>query len=405
LDGVFSVSEVVRYLSDMLAEDVVLSGLWVEGEVSNLSSSAAGHTYFTLKDEECQLRCVIFRASGALRAAVKALKNGSQVLSHGRVGVYEVQGAVQLYVDHVQTAGVGVLQRRFEELCARLRAEGLFDEGRKRELPALPRRIGVVTSPQAAAFQDICRVLAQRFPAVEVVLTPTTVQGTEAPAQIVAAIEHLGTLSHIEVIIVARGGGSIEDLWAFNDETVARAISRSPIPVVTGIGHETDFTVADFVADLRAPTPSAAAAAVVPDRGALLAQIVAYRDDLLRACGDHLDEQRGALEAVCRELRQHSPIRQTAQWRQRLDDQAAVLMERFAHRIVLQRERLQSHRAELLLLHPMLSLDRGYAIVTDSAGAIVREAAQLSPKDVIRLHMRDGTATATVEHTETTRRS
>jgi len=399
VDGVFRVTEVVRYLGDVLAEDVILSGLWVQGEVSNLSNSAAGHTYFTLKDEECQLRCVIFRGSGTLRAAVKALRNGDQILTHGRVGIYEVQGSVQLYVDHLQAAGVGMLHRRFEELCAKLREEGLFDEGRKRALPALPGRIGIVTSPQAAAFQDICRVLAKRFPAVEVVLAPTLVQGTEAPAQIVAAIAQLIAIGNVEIIIVARGGGSIEDLWAFNDEAVARAIAGSPIPVVTGIGHETDFTVADFAADLRAPTPSAAAAAVVPDRDALIAQISAFRDDLQRASAEYLGNLRDGLEVEHRELRQRNPLRQTAQWRQRVDDQLAILVERFAHVVGLQRERLHGRRAELQLLHPMLSLNRGYALVTDASGIILREAARLKPGDAIQLHMRDGSATATVDQT------
>jgi exodeoxyribonuclease VII large subunit len=398
LDGIFSVSEVVRYLSDILAEDVVLGGLWVTGEVSNLSHSSAGHTYFTLKDEECQLRCVVFRGSSALKTAVKALKHGDQILSHGRVGIYEVQGSVQLYIDHVQASGmVGILQQRFDELCAKLRAEGLFQEGRKRPLPALPQRIGVVTSPQAAAFQDICRVLSERFPSVEVVLAPALVQGVDAPSQIVAAIDHLGALGTIDVIIVARGGGSVEDLWSFNDEAVARAIVRSPVPLVSGVGHETDITVADLVADFRAPTPSAAAMAVVPDREALQAQIAVFREDLVRSARGFLDQLHGAVGTAKRELHQRSPIHQIAQWRQRVDEQLALLVERVTHNLELKRERLQSRGTELNLLHPMVSLSRGYALVTDPFGVVIRNVNQVATGDKVTIRVQDGAFVATVD--------
>jgi len=381
----------------VLAEDVVLRGLWVQGEVSNLSHSTAGHTYFTLKDEECQLRAVAFRNSGVQKAVLNALKNGDQVLAHGRIGIYEVQGSVQLYVDHLQSSGVGILQRRFEELCAKLRAEGLFEEARKRPVPALPRRIGVVTSAQAAAFQDICRVIGERFPAVEVVLAPSLVQGVEAPQQIVAAIEHLSDRGDIDVIVVARGGGSVEDLWAFNDEAVARAIVRASVPVVTGIGHETDFTVADFVADLRAPTPTAAAVAVVPDREVLLSQIESYGGQMSSALGDRLAKARGSVGALHRELVQHSPWRSIVQWRQLLDDLVRALTERAARHVQIKRERLLSRQAELALLHPTAALERGYAIITDSTGAIVRHAARLDIGDQILIRLRDGSVAATVD--------
>ena len=397
VDGIFTVGEVIRYLGDVLSEDVVLAGLWVQGEVSNLSHSTAGHSYFTLKDEECQLRSVAFRNSGVHKTVLKALKNGDQVLAHGRIGIYEVQGSVQLYVDHIQSAGVGILQQRFEELCAKLRDEGLFDEARKRPLPLFPRRIGVVTSAQAAAFQDICRIVSERFPAVEIVLAATLVQGVDAPVQIVAAIDHLSQLGDIDAIVVARGGGSMEDLWAFNDESVARAIARAGVPVVTGIGHETDFTVADFVADLRAPTPSGAAMAVVPDREALLSQIQAYREDLVLTLGDYLAEARGAVEALRRELLQRSPQRTVVQWRQRLDELVQVLRERAERHVQLKRERLLSRRAELHLLHPTAALERGYALITDSRGKIIRGAAGIDAGDQIRVRLRDGLLSATVD--------
>jgi exodeoxyribonuclease VII large subunit len=394
---VFTVGEVIRYLGDVLADDVVLAGLWVQGEISNLSHSTAGHTYFTLKDEECQLKSVAFRGSSIHKAVLRGLKNGDWVLAHGRIGVYEAQGSVQLYVDHVQPAGLGILQQRFDELCAKLRAEGLFDESRKRPIPQFPHRVGVVTSPQAAALQDICRILAQRFPAVEVVLAPTLVQGVEAPAQIVAAIDHLSEHEDVDVIVVARGGGSMEDLWAFNDESVARAIARARVPVVTGIGHETDFTVADFVADLRAPTPSGAAVAVVPDRETLLAQVEAYREDLGTAIMDRLDADAKSVFIARDELVRRNPQRRIMQWRQHLDEVLQVLAERSARHVQMKRERLSGRRAELTLLHPTAALQRGYALITDSTGMIIRSAAGLDVGDPIRLRMRDGLVSATVD--------
>jgi exodeoxyribonuclease VII large subunit len=402
VDGVFSVAEVVQYLGDILAEDVVLSGLWVQGEISNLSHSTAGHTYFTLKDADCQLRCVVFRASGASKLHVKALKNGDSVLTHGRVGVYEVQGTVQLYVDHVQAAGAGILHQRFEELCARLRAEGLFDAERKRTLPALPRRIGVVTSAQAAAFHDVCRILAGRFPAVEVVLSPTLVQGIEAPAQIAAAIAHLSSRGDVDVIIVTRGGGSIEDLWAFNEEVVARAIFASAVPVVSGVGHETDFTVADFVADVRAPTPSAAAMAVVPDRDVLLAQIESLADDLARSVDDRRAAWAADLDALRRDLDYRSPLRRLAQLRQHLDEQLSVLSERMSTSMELRRERLRSRTTELSLLSPSDAARRGYALVVDSHGLVVRDAGSVIAGDEITVRLRDGSLAALVTEVELT---
>lgn len=394
MDGVFTVGEVVRYLRDILDEDVVLSGVWVEGEVSNLSHSGAGHTYFTLKDTDCQLKCVLFRGSARGQAAL--VKHGGQVLAHGRVSVYETQGSVQLYVDLVQPAGIGALHRRFEALCDALREEGLFAEELKRPIPALPRRIGVVTSAQAAAFQDICRVLEERFPAVEVVLAHTLVQGEDAPAQIVAALEHLGALGDIDVVILARGGGSLEDLWAFNDEHVARAVRACPVPVVTGVGHETDTTIADFAADLRAPTPSAAAMAVVPDRQELLGQIATLEVELRRVVVERMARERAQVALLARELELRSPMRRVEQQRQVLDELALVLRERALHHIMVKGERLRSRHLQLKLLDPLRTLDRGFALVTDGEGRIVRDIAAISAGDSIGVRLRDGSFPATV---------
>jgi exodeoxyribonuclease VII large subunit len=395
MDGVFTVGEVVRYLGDILAEDLVLNGLWVRGEVSNLSLSSAGHTYFTLKDTVGQLRCVWFRNNGARKKAV-GLKHGDHVLAHGRVGIYEAHGNVQLYVDVVQHDGIGPLHQRFEQLCERLQEEGLFAPERKRPVPALPRRIGVVTSPQAAAFQDICRVLQSRFPAVEVVLSPSLVQGEEAPAQLVAALERLTKIPNIDVIVLARGGGSLEDLWAFNDERLARAIVASPIPVVTGVGHETDSTIADFAADLRAPTPSAAAAAVVPDYRELQAQVTALAEQLHEEIDTRLDNLRAGLRATVADLHTWSPLRSINQRRQRIDDLLRVGHDHLTHHVQLRAERLHGEERGLVLLNPLRTLDRGFALVLRESGTIARDGADLGYGEALSIRFRDGDVAAVV---------
>jgi exodeoxyribonuclease VII large subunit len=254
----------------------------------------------------------------------------------------------------------------------------------------------VVTSAQAAAFQDICRVLQNRFPAVEVVLAPTLVQGDEAPRQIVAAIERLGRRGDIDVLIVARGGGSLEDLWAFNEEIVVRAVATCPVPVVTGVGHETDTTIVDFAADLRAPTPSAAAAAVVPDREELLGQVAALQQDLRRSVADRLTQQRNALGSCERELALRSPARRIDQCRQQLDDMLAVLRERTLHHIAMKGEQLQSRHTQLKLLDPLRTLDRGFALILDRQGTIVRSTRVLAYDDEVWLRLRDGTVPARI---------
>src|SRR5450755_3296449 len=237
--------------------------LWIEAEISNFARPSSGHWYFSLKDAAAQVRCAMFRQRNMLCAFTA--RDGQKVLVRARVGLYEPRGEYQLIVDHMEDAGLGALKRQFEELSARLSAEGLFAPERKRPLPALPKRIGVITSPTGAAIRDILHVLARRFPAIAVLIYPVAVQGTQAAAEILAALRLAARRAECDVLILARGGGSLEDLWAFNDEELARAIVASPIPVISGIGHEIDFTIADFAADVRAPTPSAAAELVVPD--------------------------------------------------------------------------------------------------------------------------------------------
>ncbi|MCW5570952.1 MAG: exodeoxyribonuclease VII large subunit, partial [Steroidobacteraceae bacterium] len=259
--NVYTVSRLNREVRLLLEQG--LPGIWVEGEISNLARPSSGHWYFSLKDRDAQIRCAMFRQkNGTVKFQPK---DGMAVMARGRVSLYEPRGDFQLIVEHLEEAGLGALQREFERLRDRLKAEGLFDEDRKRPLPAVPQRIGIVTSPTGAAVRDILHVLERRFAPVPVLIYPTPVQGAAAVPGILAALDLAATRMDCDVLIVARGGGSLEDLWAFNDERVARAIRAMPMPVVTGIGHEVDFTIADFVADLRAPTPSAAAQQVVPD--------------------------------------------------------------------------------------------------------------------------------------------
>src|SRR5947208_12141088 len=271
--SIFSVAQVSRYLKEVLETDDILQDIWVQGEISGCKTYSSGHCYFTLKDAEAQLACVFFKQA-RLRSSAPDLRDGMAIAANGHISLYERDGKLQLYVERIEPIGDGALYLRFEQLKQRLAAEGLFDEERKRPLPAQPTIIGIVTSPQAAALRDMLRVLRTRYPLARVILSPTSVQGVEAPLAIANALDLLNQHGEAEVIIVGRGGGSIEELWAFNEEVVARAIARSRIPVISGVGHETDFTIADFVADYRASTPTAAAAVAVPD-------IEEWRSDVL----------------------------------------------------------------------------------------------------------------------------
>ncbi len=390
-----------------------LRTLWLEGEISNLAEPASGHIYFSLKDDAAQVRCAMFRPR---RQALRFKPaDGAQVVIRGRVSLYEARGEFQVIVDLMEESGAGALQAAFEALKRKLAAEGLFDDGVKRTPPALPSRIGVVTSPSGAALRDILSVLARRFPSIPVVVYPVPVQGDGAAAKIAAAIAVANRRAETEVLIVARGGGSIEDLWAFNDEDLARAIRASCIPVVTGIGHEIDFTIADFAADRRAPTPSAAAELVVPDRSDLVRRVTQLVARLERA----------------------GPARRLQQKAQRLDELDPRLRRAMHHRIGTRRDRLATlaarlsvhsprprlqraseHRGAITLrLHrawqrtheraavriavaeralgtvgPMATLERGYAIITDARGSVVRDAATLATGDRVEARFAKGTS-------------
>src|SRR3990172_5369086 len=352
----YTVSDLTRTIREMLETDYRLQDVWVQGEVSNLSRPGSGHVYFSLKDAGAQIRCVIWRSTA--QQMTVTLREGEAIVAHGRVSVYEQQGNYQLYVDAVQSAGgVGDLYRQFELLKAKLQAEGLLDAERKRPLPELPRRIGIVTSPTGAEIRDMLNVISRRWPLLEVILAPTQVQGDDAPPQIVAALRRLYATRDLDAIIVARGGGSIESLGPSNDERVTRAIVAAPMPVVCGVGHETDFTIADFVADVRAPTPSAAAELVTPSRDDYLLTVDAYAARLKELLQDHLDAARSALAMHVRALQHLSPQIRIATIRERLSDLIGTLATALLHTVELWRERVDGQAARLSALGPLAVLE------------------------------------------------
>ncbi|MCU0492327.1 MAG: exodeoxyribonuclease VII large subunit [Chloroflexaceae bacterium] len=396
----FSVAELNRHLREVLESTDSLRDIWVAGEISNFNRHSSGHCYFRLKGDNAVLDAVMWRSyaeRGPLRIA-----NGDAVLAHGYVSFYEPRGTLQLYTDLIQPAGVGLLHARFEQLRQQLEAEGLFDESRKRLLPERPHRIGLVTAPGGAALRDMLSVLGRRYPLAEVLIAPCLVQGERAPDSIVEALYAMYNAG-VDVIILARGGGSIEDLWAFNEEVVARAVFASPVPLVTGVGHETDTTIVDFVADMRAPTPSAAAELAVPDVDVMRDELEAtrrYLDMLLLA---RLDGERRQVAEALATLRQYAPTTRIARSRQQLDELLARANARMGHGVQLRRAHLQGVAAQLAALSPQATLERGYAVVRNVAtGAVLSDAAAATPGTPIHVTFHSGSLNATVTETHTT---
>jgi exodeoxyribonuclease VII large subunit len=370
---IYSVSRLNREAKLLLESG--LGVIWVEGEISNFSRPSSGHWYFTLKDRDAQLRCAMFRQRNALAAF--GPREGQLVLARGRVSLYEARGDFQLLVEYLEEAGIGALQRAFTELQSRLAAEGLFAPERKRSLPAVPGRIGVITSPTGAAIRDILHTLAKRFPASEVLIYPVPVQGAAAAPAIVAALDLASARQECDVLILARGGGSLEDLWAFNDERVARAISRCTIPLVTGIGHEVDFTIADFVADVRAPTPTAAAQLVVPDRQVWLVRFVQLQARLLAAARRQLHDERTRLAVLAGRLAQSHPGARLVQHSQRLDELEQRLNRAMALGAERAATRLQALRTRLGSRSPAAAL-REFQLRAAAALGRLQGAAQVT---------------------------
>ena len=434
---IYSVSRLNREVRVLLERG--FGSLWLEAEISNLARPSSGHWYFSLKDAGAQVRCCMFRQRNMLCAF--AAKDGQKVLVRARIGLYEPRGEYQLVIDHMEDAGLGALKRQFEELSAKLAAEGLFAPERKRALPMIPKRIGVITSPTGAAIRDILHVLSRRFAAVPVLIYPVAVQGAAAAAEIAAAIRLAGMRAECDVLILARGGGSLEDLWAFNDEALARAIVACPIPIVSGIGHEIDFTIADFAADVRAPTPSAAAEIAVPDGEEWLATLNRLAQRLRRGLTRRVEAQRERLRWLVGRAALVSPSARLAQQTQRLDDLEQRL-SRALRQILADRRSLLGERrsrlwqlspaarvrstaarqaalfarlraATLAQLHharerfsplvrtlnavsPLATLDRGYAIVSH-AGGILRNSSDAAPGTIIEARLAVGKLRAKVE--------
>lgn len=380
----WTVSKLTFLIRRLLEENEILQDVWVQGEISNLSRPASGHIYFTLKDSSAALRCVMWKTSAA-RLSVP-LQDGKAVEVHGKIGVYEVSGQYQLYVDQIRPVGEGALYQEFMRLKAMLEAEGLFDPERKRLIPMFPKTIGIVTSATGAALRDMLNTLRRRLPLVEVILAPSPVQGVEAPPALVKAIQLLN-YQLPDVILLARGGGSIEDLWAFNDERVVRAVAMSAVPIICGVGHETDFTLCDFAADLRAPTPTAAAElATQITMIDLRASLQNYKTRILSATLKTLTEQKTSLSSLMSQLRYVSPERRIQSERQRMDELTRRAHSSLFHHIQLQSSHVRGMQRRLEALNPSAVLARGYAVVTRNVdGSVVSRVEQASEEMKVRV--------------------
>jgi exodeoxyribonuclease VII large subunit len=415
---------------------------WVEGEISNFRAHDSGHLYFTLKDQNSQLSAVMFRSQAKLLRFRP--ENGMQVVARGRVTIYEDRGQLQLSAEYLEPKGAGALQIAFEQLKAKLEAEGLFDAARKKSIPSLPRRIGIVTSPQGAALRDILNILQRRHHTANILIFPSQVQGEAAPPEVMAGIRYFNKACNVDVIIVARGGGSAEDLAAFNHEGLARAIASSEIPVISAVGHETDFTIIDFVADLRAPTPSAAAELVIRSRQDIeeqseelrlrLSRAIRYRllmgrqaltelahhgafarmmdfinqrqqklDDLTyrleKSERKLLEQNRRRREAVAAAVRHYDVRRVLAGIRKDLDSGVAAMIAATRNQLLQQKAHLDRVTRQIEALSPLAILDRGYALVFDSSGKLLKEASKVAPGAEISARLSRGTVTATVKKT------
>ena len=383
----WTVSKLTFYIRKLLEEDEILQDVWVQGEISNLSRPASGHVYFTLKDSSAALKCVMWKTS-AMRLGIP-LQDGKAVEVHGKIGVYEVSGQYQLYADQIRPVGEGALYQEFMRLKAMLEVEGLFAPERKRPIPMFPQKIGIVTSATGAALRDMLNILRRRLPLVQVILAPSPVQGIEAPPALVKAIQALN-LQSPDIIILARGGGSIEDLWAFNDERVVRAVALSDVPVICGVGHETDFTLCDFAADLRAPTPTAAAELAtqitVQDLAATLSNL---QSRMNKSVVEYLNVQKSVLASLLTQMKYVSPERRILSERQRVDELSRRAYSSLFHQIQLQSTHVKGMQRRLEALNPSAVLRRGYAVVTrKDDGSVVSRVSQAS--DEMKVRVSDG---------------
>lgn len=394
-----SVSQLTRYIKERIDKDINLQNLWIKGEISNYKRHSSGHVYFTLKDAESTLPCVMFRGKAMFLKFEPA--HGMQVLAGGCLSVYERDGRYQLYVENLQPDGIGALSIAYEQLKEKLAAEGLFDARWKKPLPLLPRRVGIVTSPTGAAIADIVSVSKRRFSGIQLILSPVLVQGELAPAQIVQAIELMNRVDDIDVLIVGRGGGSLEELWAFNDERVVRAIFASRIPVISAVGHETDYSLADFVADRRAPTPSAAAEMAVPDRRELEKHLSTTYARLMRVMQQRALEQRRRLQRVAESKAFRHPHKMLDQPKQYVDVLNLRLIRAFQTLTGERSHKFTKLAEKLAALNPLAVLRRGYSITRSyPQKRIIRTIGALTPGQEIEVILADGTLLCRVEATQ-----
>jgi exodeoxyribonuclease VII large subunit len=393
----WTVTQITRCIKDCVEKSV--GYVWVEGEISNFKAYSSGHCYFTMKDDGAQLPCVLWRAAAERLAFMP--EDGAKVLAQGRVSVYEPRGQYQLVVERMEPLGAGALSVAFEQLKKKLAAEGLFDAERKRPIPRFPRCIGIVTSPTGAAIQDLLKVIFNRWPA-DIVIAGARVQGDGAAAEIVAAIQRIHRLrgDRPEVLIVGRGGGSLEDLWAFNEEPVARAIAASKIPTISAVGHEVDFTIADFVADVRAATPSHAGEMVVPLYSECRERLEGLRALLPAALLRRVDVARERLNAIDQSYALRHPEGRIAGLRQRLDDLSARLIPSGERRLCAARESVAGMAGRLESLSPLKVLERGYSVTLNADGALVKSIRDVKPGDLLRTRIGDGTIKSRVEKSE-----
>ena len=390
--SVYSISELNKYLKTLLSFDKILQDIWVKGQIGTFTKASSGHSYFTLRDSDSTINCIMFQGTFS---GVNELETGMSVVAHGRIAIYEPRGQLQMIVDVIQPEGVGLLQIQFDQMKEKLNKEGLFDESRKRLIPKFPNRIAVITSPTGAVWQDIQNVISRRYPVVELILIPSIVQGDAATKSLVNAFDILNNLKDADVAIVARGGGSLEDIWPFNEELVARAVYASSVPVISAIGHETDFTIIDMVADLRAPTPSIAAEIVVPDKEELLEIVSNNRSKLLFYIETLIQRNRIYLESFPQNLEKLIPDFDFL--RIKIDDCLNAIVKQFGHDIVIKKTKTQSLLERLNSLNPNDVLRRGFAIVQNKKNdKIIQDSSDIKSGDLVKITLNKGNLDAEV---------
>ncbi len=396
MNYVLSVTEINRYIREIISKDMILSNVWVKGEISNYKYHYSGHMYFTVKDESSLLKCVMFRTNAA--GLKFKPENGMKVIIRGYVSVFERDGQYQLYAEEMQPDGIGNLHLAFEQLKMKLQGEGLFDQKYKKKIPYLPESIGIITSRTGSVIKDIINVVSRRFQNIQLKILPVAVQGEQASAQIARAVRRFNELGNVDVIIIARGGGSLEELWAFNEEIVARSIFASELPVISAVGHETDFTICDFVADLRAPTPSAAAEMAVPEKLQLEDRLLKLRTRLDNALYKSLELKRMKLDALVKSTPFKQPYDRVYQERMRLDVLNKYMVKALEARLEAKRSRLQYAVGKLDALSPLTVLARGYSVVkSKSTENIVKKVSDVKYGDKLEIVVSDGKINCTVD--------